>query len=132
MSQEGFFKELFDTRFTTLITPKIIRVLYILAIVAIGIGALIFVVTAFASDTAFGILALLILAPLGFLLYVIVARVYLEIVIVAFKIREAAQAIASNTSGLGGGGAAASAPPAPPAPPATGLTDPSDPTQPSA
>lgn len=97
MPQEGFLKAVFDTRFTTLVTPKIIRVLFILAIIAIAIGAIAFVISAFAADTAFGLVTLFILAPLGFLLYVIVARVYLEIVIVLFKINESAQAIAANT-----------------------------------
>lgn len=102
MQQEGFLKALFNTRFTTLITPRIIRVLYILSIIAIGITAIFIVVAAFADSTGLGIATLLVLAPLGFLLYVIIARVYLEIIIVAFKIKEAADVIAANTGGQAG------------------------------
>ncbi len=118
MEQENFLRALFDTRFTTLITPKVIRVLYILAIIGIGIGAIFTVVAAFNESTGLGVLTLLVLAPLGFLLYVIIARLYLEIVIVLFKIHESARAIAQNTGGLPGGGQTPPpvAPDTPPAP----------------
>jgi hypothetical protein len=51
-------------------------------------------------------------APLGFLLYLIVARIWLELVIVAFKINESAQQISTNTATMAG-----SPPPPPPAVP---------------
>lgn len=118
MEQENFLRALFDTRFTTLITPKVIRVLYIIAIIAIGIGAIFTVIAAFSQSAGLGFLTLIVLAPLGFLLYVIIARIYLEIVIVLFKINESAQAIAHNTGGVPGGGQTPPpvAPDTPPAP----------------
>lgn len=119
--EESFLKSLFNTRFETLITPRIIRVLYILVIIAIAIGALAFTVSAFAADSGFGILTLLVLAPLGFLLYVIIARVYLELVIVIFRINEAAQTLA------GGAGGAGSTTPTPPSTPPSAGTAPQPP-----
>ena len=92
----GFLNALFDTRFQTLITPRVIRVLYILIMIAIGLGAIAFVVAAFASSVGFGIVTLLVLAPLGALLYLIVARIYLELVIVFFKIKESTDQIAAT------------------------------------
>ena len=94
--KKGFFASLFDTSFDELITPRIIKVLYILFMIAIGLFALLFVVSAFAQDTAFGVLTLFVLAPLGGLLYLIMARVYLELIIVIFKIRELAERIAAK------------------------------------
>ncbi|MEO8092585.1 MAG: DUF4282 domain-containing protein [bacterium] len=124
MEQEGFLKALFDTRFTTLITPKIIRVVYIVAMIGIAIGAVIVVVSAFNNSTGLGLLTLLVLAPLGSLLYLILVRLYLEIVIVVFKINESADLIAAGAGGATGRGpdapaAGAITPGAPGTPPAT-------------
>lgn len=94
MQSKGFFSSLFDIDFNSLITPKLIKVLYVLIMVVIAIGALIWVVIAFAADTGFGVLTLLVLAPLGALIYLIFARVYLELIIVIFKIRESLDGMA--------------------------------------
>ena len=87
-THEGFLKGLFDTRFGTLITPKIIRVLYILTMIVLALVAISFIIGAFNNSVGWGIAVLVVLAPLGFLLYLIVARIWLELVIVAFKINE--------------------------------------------
>ena len=94
--QSGFFESLMDTRFDNLITPKLVRFLYIVGMVVLVIGALAWIVAGFANSAGTGIL-FLILAPLGALVYLIVLRLYLELVVVAFKIREAADQIAENT-----------------------------------
>lgn len=99
MEQEkskGFFASLFDTSFDDLITPRIIKLLYILSMIVIGLTALGFIASAFAEDTGLGVLTLFVLAPLGGLLYLILARVWLELIIVIFKIREAAERIAAK------------------------------------
>lgn len=83
----GFFGKLFDTSFRSFITPSIIQLLYILFIIGAGLAALIFVLAGFAGDTATGVV-FLIVAPIVFLLYVILARVYLEIVVVLFRIAD--------------------------------------------
>ena len=92
-TQAGFLRALFDTRFGTLITPKIIRVLYILTIIVLALVAIAFIIGGFQNSVGLGIATLLIFAPLGFLIYLIVARIWLELVIVAFKINESAQQI---------------------------------------
>ncbi len=86
----NFFKSLFDISFSNLLTTKIIKVLYILAIVFSGLMALGFIVSGFSASSGAG-LFMLILAPVIFLLHVISARVFLEIVIVIFKIAENTQ-----------------------------------------
>jgi hypothetical protein len=120
-TQQGFLGALFDTRFGTLITPRIIRVLYILSIIALAIFSVIVIIGAFANSAGFGILTLLVLAPIGFLLYLILIRIYLELVIIAFKINENAHQIAANTGGAVG----------PPPPPTTPAVQPDVPQPPA-
>lgn len=112
--QKGFFGSLFDVSFSSLITTKVIKVLYVLSIIVIGLGALALVVSAFADSVAAGIVVLVIAAPLGALLYLIYARVLLEIVIVIFRIMETnIELVALQRASAG-----PSAPP-PPTPPAS-------------
>ena len=88
MPEQGFLASLFDVEFKSLITTKVIKVLYILSMIVIGLAALAFVVAAFANSVAGGLIVLLIVAPLVALLYLIYVRVLLEIVIAVFRIME--------------------------------------------
>jgi hypothetical protein len=99
-TQRGFFESLTDTRFDSLITPKLIRFLYVASMIILFIGLIAIVTVSFIDDAGSGVLAL-VLAPLGALLYLIVIRLYLELIIVTFKIREAADEIAGNTRSRG-------------------------------
>jgi uncharacterized membrane protein len=96
-SPAGFFEALMDTRFDNLITPKLIRFLYVASMIVLALGALILIVSAFTQSAGSGIIAL-ILAPLGALIYLIVVRLWLELIVVTFKIRDAAEQVADNTS----------------------------------
>lgn len=84
----GFFKALFDFSFTEFITSKIIKLLYGLTIFIAGIVALIIIIGGFSAHPGAGIIALLIVAPIIFLVSVIYGRVLLEIIIVIFRIAE--------------------------------------------
>jgi Domain of unknown function (DUF4282) len=84
----GFFQSLFDFSFRVFITPKIVKVLYILAMIGIGLACLVFIISAFARSAAFGAFMLLIGAPLLFLIELIFIRVYLELAIALFRIAE--------------------------------------------
>ncbi len=88
MPDRGFLASLFDTSFSSLVTTKVIKVLYILSMIVIGLGALGFIGAAFANSVAFGLLTLVVIAPLMSLLYLIYVRVLLEIVIAIFRIME--------------------------------------------
>jgi len=94
--RQGFFASLMDTRFDSLITPKLIRFLYVVSMIGLAIGTVIFVIAAFADKASSGIL-MLVLAPLVALIYLIVVRLWLELIVVTFKIRDAAEQIAGNT-----------------------------------
>lgn len=97
-SSAGFFEALMDTRFDNLITPKLIRFLYVVSMIVLVLGTLIVIVSAFTNSAGSGIAAL-ILAPIGALIYLIVVRLWLELIVVTFKIREAAEQVADNTGG---------------------------------
>src|SRR3954453_15555377 len=92
----GFFESLMDTRFDSLITPKLIRFLYVISMIVLAVGTVVFVIAGFAEQASTGVI-LLILAPIGALIYLIVIRLWLELIVVTFKIREAADQIAGNT-----------------------------------
>lgn len=92
----GFIGALFDLSFTSFITTKLIKILYIIFIIGAGLSALGMVGSGFMIGTTAG-LVYLILAPLAFLAFVVVARVYLELVIVIFRGAEHLAEIARQT-----------------------------------
>ena len=95
-TQRGFFESLMDTRFDSLITPKLIRFLYVVSMILLAIGVVVAIIAGFADKVGSGVLAL-IFAPLVALIYLIVIRLWLELIVVTFKIRDAADQIADNT-----------------------------------
>jgi hypothetical protein len=85
---KGFLASLFDTSFANLVTPRVIRVIYIISMVVIGLAALFWIAAAFTRSAAFGLLVLIIAAPIISLLYLIYTRVLLEVIIALFRIME--------------------------------------------
>jgi len=85
--KKGFLGRLFDLSFTEFVTTSIIKFLYILAIIIAAIAAIAVIVTGFQSGFIGGIIAL-ILSPIVFLIYVLLSRVWLELIIVIFRIAE--------------------------------------------
>ncbi len=83
----GFISSLFDFSFHSFITGKLIKVLYMLAMIMAGILALAVIVSGFSVNSAVG-LAALIFSPLAFLIVVAYSRVGLEIIMVVFRIEE--------------------------------------------
>jgi len=83
----GFLKKLFDFSFTSFITLNIVKLLFGIAIVICIFSTVGMIATAFQSGTFSGVLVL-ILSPILFLIQVICARVWLELVIVLFRIAE--------------------------------------------
>ena len=74
---QGFFGALFDFSFNSFATPVVIKVLYILGLVAIGLGYVVLVISGFADSPITG-LAILIGGAIGALIYVIFLRITLE------------------------------------------------------
>lgn len=98
MEPAGFFKALFDVRFNEFITPKIISLIYVLAMILIGLGLIFLVWTGLRSiysgirydmgGMAVRGLIYLVVAPVFSLLYLAMVRVFLEAVLVLFKIKD--------------------------------------------
>ena len=96
METKGFFGRLFDLSFNEFITTKIITVLYVCAMVGAGVWGLPILFGGFASKSFGGILAGLVLAPIAFLVGTILARIWLETLIVLFRIAENTAKIATK------------------------------------
>ena len=113
MGEKGFFAALFDFSFSSMITVKIVKLLYVLALAGAAIWTLIFIAAAFADSGGTGVVVL-ILSPGIFLIFAIFSRVYLELIIVLFKIADntSVMAAASTTAAS----PASAVPPAPAAP----------------
>ena len=96
MEEKGFLASLFDLSFSSFITLKIIKIVFVLMLIASGLYTLFILGAAFAAETALGVIVL-ILSPVIFLFFAIMARVYLEVLIVVFKIADNTAATAENT-----------------------------------
>ena len=83
----GFFRALFDFSFTEFVTTRLIRLLYGIGVVVGAASAALAIARGLQVGPGAGIVALIV-APLIFLLVVIIVRVWLEIIIVVFRIAE--------------------------------------------
>jgi Domain of unknown function (DUF4282) len=94
----GFLRALFDFSFSQFVTTQLIRLLYVIGVliaIVVTIGA---IFRAFSESAGAGIVSLIV-APLIFLLVVIIARVWLEIIIVVFRMAEYLRDMAGERRG---------------------------------
>ncbi len=96
MEEKGFLSALFDLSFSSMITVKIIRFLYVIALIGAAIWTLIILAALFDASSEAGVVGL-ILSPVIFLLFAIVVRVYLEMTVVLFKIADNTAVVAEST-----------------------------------
>ena len=96
--QRGFFGALFDFSFSELITTRVIKFLFVLAMIGAAIMSVFYIGAGFAHSAGLGVLVLL-LSPIVFILYVIAARIWLEVLIVVFRISEDVKRIADKDTG---------------------------------
>ena len=87
MEYKGFIGSLFDLSFTEFVTTRLIKLLFVLAIIGAGIQTFIILIGSFAGGFASGLLGL-IFSPVIFLVMVVLSRVWLELIIVVFRIAE--------------------------------------------
>jgi Domain of unknown function (DUF4282) len=85
---KGFLASLFDFGFNSFVTPKVVKVIYVLMMILLGLGALLFAITAFRVSPVFGVISLFILCPLFFLVELALWRIVLELFIVIFRIAD--------------------------------------------
>jgi hypothetical protein len=74
---KGFFGALFDFSFEHFVTPMLVKAVYIVALVALGIGWLFWLVVSFSQSTGFGV-GVLIFGPILLFLYLCLIRMTLE------------------------------------------------------
>lgn len=86
--QKNFIGSIFDFSFSSFITTKIIKFLYGTSMVISAIIAVSLIVIAFGSSTIIGIITFFIIAPIIFILIIVIARIYLELMIVLFTISD--------------------------------------------
>jgi ribosomal protein L37E len=83
----GFFSWRFDFSFTSFVTGKLIKVLYVLAMIVLVVALVVVVIAAQTQPSPMPIVAI-VAAPIVFFLYLILVRVQLEILIVIFRMSE--------------------------------------------
>ena len=87
-SRKGFFGALFDMSFTTFVTPMIIKVVYIIGLIAIGLGTLFFAVSGFFGDNPGVGIVTLIVSPLVGQLYLCFFRMMCEFYVAITRMSE--------------------------------------------
>ncbi len=86
LTQRGFLASLLDVSFTSMLGTKLIRVIYVLAMVWVGLTALLYVLLAFHLSPGLGLIVLLVVAPVSSLFVLGLTRAVLELCIGIFQI----------------------------------------------
>jgi len=82
LKKVDFLQTLLDFSFSQFVSPKIVKFLYSLSVLCAALFAVFLIVVGFKASTWFGILALLVGAPLTLLLALVSSRVFLEMILV--------------------------------------------------
>ena len=90
---KGFFGSLFDISFTSFVTSRIVKFLYVLIIILLVLGAIALIAAVlgggpYAQNLPFPAPLAVIVIAILFFLYLILARVQLEIITVIFRMSE--------------------------------------------
>lgn len=93
---KGFIKLLTDLSFTDFVTTRLIKIIYVLAMVFAGLTGLGVIAGGFVRGSSVNAVIGLIMGPVVFLLMVLSARIWLELVIVVFRIAEHTASIAES------------------------------------
>jgi hypothetical protein len=91
--ETGFLGALFDFGFTSFVTPKIIKVLYVLVMIGTVVGALALTIIVFKVSAAFGVVTLVFGDPLIILVVMAIYRIFLEFFVVIFRAAEDIRAL---------------------------------------
>jgi len=88
LSKINFLQPLFDFSFHQSVTTRMVKFLYLLFILSAALLAFSFIIVGFGTSILFGILTLLIGAPVVFFLMVISSRVFLETILLVFRVAD--------------------------------------------
>jgi hypothetical protein len=86
-SSAGFFQALFDVSFTTFVTPTIVRIVYVLAIVWAAVVYVLVVVGGFATSVGTG-LVVLVFGPVAAVIWLAIVRICLELGVSVVRMSE--------------------------------------------
>lgn len=95
--EKGFFAALFDVDFESFVALRFIKVIYVIAIVFIGLAAVAFLFVALARNDLLS--AIFVLVFLFF--YLIMIRVTLEVIAILFQIGEDTRVIRTSLADRG-------------------------------
>ena len=84
---KGFFGALFDFGFNHFVTPKIVKFVYVLALVLLVLGWLVYTIAIFTESAGLG-LASLIFGPIFILIYLCFIRMTLEFYLAVTRLSE--------------------------------------------
>ena len=87
LETKGFFSGLFDFGFTSFITLRFLKVIYTILVGLILLTGVVFFIAAI-SQGGVGVVVAIVLVPIATLLYLVIARVYMELVALFFRIGE--------------------------------------------
>lgn len=87
---------LFDLSFEKFITPSVVKIVYILVIALAGLFWLLAIIAGVSSNGLAGFLGGLIIGGLGFLVSILVYRIFLELTMILFRIHENTDTIANR------------------------------------
>ena len=83
----GFFRALFDFSFSSFITPKVVKFVYVLATALLVLGWLAFLITSFSDSVGAGV-AVLVIGPVVLLVYLALIRMTLEFYLAIVRMSE--------------------------------------------
>ena len=90
-----FFKALFDFNFSSFITMKLVKPLYIVFVVLTGLGSLFMLLTMLRFG-GMGVIMALIFVPLYFLFLVVSVRIWMEALVLLFDINDRVESLAAG------------------------------------
>lgn len=91
-SAKGFVSSLFDFSFRTFIFPRVVQLIYLIGVILISLGAVL-TFLAMARTGAAGFVAGLVVAIVGWFIFIVFFRILMEIYLVFFSIRDHVAAI---------------------------------------
>lgn len=90
-----FLKALFDFNFSSFITMKLVKPLYIVFVAFAGLGSLFFLLTMLKLG-GMGVIMALIFVPLYFLFMVVSVRIWMEALVLLFDINDRVESMAAG------------------------------------
>ena len=99
LEAKGFIKSLHDFRFVSFVAMRMLKVLYVIITILYSLAALGFLIGAIVSANAASIILGVILVPIGYIVYLVFARLTIEVIMVIFRIGADVRSLAERSTG---------------------------------